>query len=169
MNNIPDFVMQIKEVEKQLRVQCDISAEDWKDKTQDRFYSKFFDQYFSSFETYIKGGSDICSDGLNDFLIKINEMLQKMEKLTGIPADVTFAMASGVACGDVVLNNIGETVHVTANAAVVARDGIVHNERHERDYWDNNDSIFSDGTRPGEYSHDEIEEIMDYREKGDSF
>ncbi len=54
---------------------------------------------------------------------------------------------------------------------VQERDGVVHNEKRERDYWREEGTFFEpdNGTRPGQYSSEEINQIMDYRSQDDFY
>ena len=55
MNNIPDFVMQIQEVERQLDSQFTITADDWKDEVQQRYYNEYVNKYKELIDRYING------------------------------------------------------------------------------------------------------------------
>ena len=162
MSNIPDFAMQVQELERQIEAQCDVTAEDWKDSVQKRFYDSFISAYKEKLELYIHGGSGMSGKGINDLLIFLDEKMQEMEAHTGIPADITFMTAVGASYTGTIRDGFGNNINVESAYEVQNRGGIVHNEKLERDYWQNN------GSRPGEYSNDEIERIMELRQQSDS-
>ena len=41
MSNIPDFAMQVQEVQRQIEAQSDVTAQDWKDAVQQRYYDNY--------------------------------------------------------------------------------------------------------------------------------
>lgn len=170
-SNIPDFVMHVQEVQRQLEAQCEVTAEDWKDNVQERFYNRYINEYKSCLELYIQGGAGISGKGLNDLLIFLDEQMQKMERLTGVPADVTFMCAAGASYTGTVRDNFGVSIPVEAFEEIHERDGVVHNERRERDYWIEEERPCEpgNGTRPGQYSNEEIKQIMDYRSQDDDY
>lgn len=159
MSNIPDFAIQVQEIERQLEAQCDVTAEDWKDAVQKRFYDNFISEYKEKLELYIHGGSGMSGKGINDLLVFLDEKMQEMEAHTGIPADITFMAAAGASYTGTVVDSFGNNIDVEGAYEVQNRRGIVNNEKLERDYWQNN------GSRPGEYSNDEIEKIMKLRQQ----
>ena len=87
MSNIPDFAMQVQEVQRQIEAQSDVTAQDWKDAVQQRYYDNYMNAYKEKMELYIHGGSGISGKGINDLLVFLDEQMQKMEQLTGVPAD----------------------------------------------------------------------------------
>jgi len=171
MRNIPDFVMHVQEIQRQLEAQCDVTAEDWRDGVKERFYDMFINQYKSDLDLYIHGGVGITGMGLNELLVFIDEQMQKMERLTGVPADITFICAAGASYTGTVRDNFGASIPVEAFVEIQERDGVVHNARRERDYWDEEDRPYEpgNGTRPGQYSNEEIKQIMDYRSQDDYY
>lgn len=168
MNNIPDFAMQVQEIERQIEAQSEATADDWKDDVRKRYYDNYVNQYKERLELYIHGGSGMTGKGINDLLVFLNEKMQEMEGLTGIPADVTFMRAAGEGYIGGVRDNFDSYIDVEDAREVRQRDGIVHNEKHERDYWD--DGGYSIGTRngprPGEYTDEDIKGIMEKRSRG---
>lgn len=171
MSNIPDFAMQVQEVQRQIEAQSDVTAQDWKDAVQQRYYDNYMNAYKEMMELYIYGGSGISGKGINDLLVFLDEQMQKMEQLTGVPADVTFMCAAGASYTGSVRDNYGVSIPVEAFKEVQERDGVVHNEKRERDYWREEGTFFEpdNGTRPGQYSNEEIEQIMDYRSQDDFY
>lgn len=163
MSNIPDFAMQVQEVQRQIEAQCDVTAQDWKDAVQKRYYDNYMNAYKENMELYIHGGYGISGKGINELLVFIDEQMQKMEALTGISSDVTFMCAAGASHTGSVRDNIGVNIPVEAFYEIQERGGIVHNNKRERDYWRDDD------TRPGQYSNEEIKQIMDYRSQNDFY
>lgn len=171
MSNIPDFAMQVQEVQRQIEAQCDVTAQDWQDAVQKRYYDNYINAYKENMELYIHGGSGISGKGINDLLVFLDEQMQKMEELTGVPADVTFMCAAGASYTGSVRDNYGVSIPVEAFKEIQERDGVVHNEKRERDYWREEGTFFEpdNGTRPGQYSNEEIKQIMDYRSQDDYY
>ena len=171
MSNIPDFAMQVQEVQRQIEAQSDVTAQDWKDAVQQRYYDNYMNTYKEKMELYIHGGSGISGKGINDLLVFLDEQMQKMEQLTGVPADLTFMCAAGASYTGSVRDNYGVSIPVEAFKEIQERDGVVHNEKRERDYWREEGTFFEpdNGTRPGQYSNEEIKQIMDYRSQDDFY
>lgn len=165
MNNIPDFAMQVQEIERQIEAQSEVTAGDWKDDVRKRYYDNYVNQYKEKLELYIHGGSDMTGKGINDLLVFLNEKMQEMEGLTGISADVSFMMAAGNSYYGGVKDNFNSEINVEDAQEVKRRNGIVHNDYHERDYWSDRNSCSGNGPRPGEYTGEDIEEIMEKRRK----
>lgn len=168
MSNIPDFAMQVQEVQRQIEAQSDVTAQDWKDAVQQRYYGNYMNAYKEKMELYIHGGSGISGKGINELLVFLDEQMQKMEELTGVPADVTFLCAAGSSYSGSVRDNYGVDINVESSQEVQGRNGIVHNEKQERDYWQEGGGYYN-GTRPGQYSNEEIKQIMDYRSQDDFY
>lgn len=168
MSNIPDFAMQVQEVQRQIEAQSDVTAQDWKDAVQKRYYDNYMNAYKEKMELYIHGGFGISGKGINELLVFLDEQMQKMEKLTGVPADVTFLCAAGTSYSGSVRDNYGVDINVESSQEVQGRNGIVHNEKRERDYWQEGGGSYN-GTRPGQYSNEEIKQIMDYRSQDDFY
>jgi len=170
MSNIPDFAMQVQEVQRQIEAQSDVTAQDWKDAVQKRYYDNYIDAYKEKMGLYIHGGSGISGMGINDLLVFLDEKMQKMEELTGVPADITFMCAAGASYTGSVRDNYGADIDVNSFSEVQGRDGVVHNEKLERDYWQEGGASFeNNGSRPGQYSNEEITEIMDCRKRNDFY
>lgn len=167
MSNIPDFAMQVLEIQRQIETQGEITAEDWNDAVQRRYYENYMTMYKDRLEQYVHGGQQISGMGINDLLVFLDKKVQEMEALTGISADITFACAAGAACGSSLRDTSGNSVNVTSSGEVRMRGGIVHNSRQERDYWDEGRS--QNSSRPGQYTDKEINKIMDLRNKDDFY
>lgn len=161
MSNIPDFVMQLQEQERQLKTQMDATADDWRDEVKDKFYDKYMDTYSEMIETYINGGKDMSGKGVNDLMEFMDQKLEEMEDLSGISADVQFQAAS-LGQHDGHMNDFFDyDMNVENMQCVKDRGGIVHDNNRVRDYWNNNPgSPGYNGSRPGELKQDDIKEIM---------
>ena len=160
MNNIPDFVLQIQEVERNLKAQWQLVQEDWRDSASDSFNKDIMDPYTQNFKKYITG-QGIHGYGVDKLVQQMDKHLQDMEKLTGVSANFAFACAAGPQYNGNVKNWFGEEIDIANNKHVRSRGGVVHNELRERDYW--NDEPYTDnydGTKPGELQDDEIQYLM---------
>lgn len=161
MKNIPDFSMQVLEVERHIKARADVTAEDWKDSVQQRYYDKYVRQYEEKMELYIHGGMNMSGMGIDKLMQFTSEKLEQMAQLTGVSEDVAFAYAAGPSYDGSLRDNNGNDIRVEEDDHVKYRGGIVHNARLERDYWDYGYS----GPRPGEHDNDDIVKIMKEREK----
>ncbi len=169
MSNIPDYVLQVQEVERQIEAQSAATAEDWKDAVQERYYTNFMDAYREKIELYIYGGMGMTGKGLNDLLVFLDKKMQEMEAVSGVPADLTFMCATGSSYIGTMRDNYGGHIDVEETEEVQRRDGIVHNDRRERDYWQDQETYISryNGPRPGEYSNEELQKLMELRQQDD--
>ncbi len=170
MSNIPDFAMQVQEIERQIEAQSDVTAEDWKDAVQKRFYDNFINAYKKKLELYIHGGLEMTGKGINELLMFLDEKMQEMEAHTGFSSDFTFRFAAGASYAGTVRDGFGNHIDVEDTNEVRNRDGVVHSDNRERDYWQNQPTIIIppyNGSRPGEYSNEEIKKIMELRQQDD--
>ncbi len=161
MSNIPDFAMQAMEIARQIEAQSSVTAEDWNDSVKERYYTNYVDLYTQDINLYIHGGSGIVGKGISDLLVFLDEKMQQMAQLTGIFEDVSFSYATGKSHSGMIRDNFDKLIDVPNQNEVRNRDGVIHNEYHERDYWEESQS----GSRPGQYSHNELLDIMKQREK----
>lgn len=159
MSNIPDFAMQAMEIARQIEAQSSVTAEDWKDGVRERYYTKYVEAYSQKIDIYIHGGGEIVGKGINDLLIFLDDNIQQMAKLTGTAGDILFSCAAGSSYSGEVRDNLSRVIDVPRQDEVERRDGVIHNEYYERDYWDES----KHGSRPGQYRSDEIQEIMRQR------
>ncbi len=161
MSNIPDFVLQIEEVERQLRTQMEVTADDWRDRKKDEYYQKYMDPYCERIETYINGGTNMKGMGINELVVFCDNKLQEMENLSGIPANVQFELAA-VGQHDGHLNDYFDNdMDVESMDMIKNRGGVVHDNQHVRDYWDNSNGCGYNGPRPGELAQDDIRDIYE--------
>lgn len=160
MSNIPDFVLQVEEVERQLKTQMEVTADDWRDRKKDEYYQKYLDTYCESIETYINGGSDMTGMGVNDLVVFCDNKLQEMERLSGIPANVQFELAAIGQHNGHLNDCFDHDIDVENMEMIQKRGGIVHDEQHVRDYWDNDrHSGGYNGPRPGELKQEDIRQV----------
>jgi len=162
MSNIPDFVLQVEEIERQLKTQMEATADDWRDRKKDEYYQKYMDPYCERIETYINGGDNMKGKGVNDLVVFCDTKLQEMENISGIPANVQFELAAIGQHDGHLKNYYNDDMNVEDMEMVKNRGGIVHDNRHVRDYWNNNEYYGNyDGPRPGELSQDDIRDIYE--------
>lgn len=82
MSNIPDFVLQVQEVERKLNAQWQETQRDWKDQVAERFKTNILEPYTQNFHQYISGDG-ISGYGVAELLQKMQQHLQEMSSLTG--------------------------------------------------------------------------------------
>lgn len=169
MKNIPDFVLQVQEVERNLKAHWRVLQDEWQCDAARRFNSNIIDPYTDNFKHYIKGDK-IKGLGLDKLLQQMDKHLQDMEQLTGVPADVAFECATSRQHDGKVINWFGNVVDVENDECVVKRDGIVHDELRNRDYWNDNPESYKpedeyDGVKPGELGVNEIQYILNQKNK----
>lgn len=160
MANIPDFVLQVQEVERQLLAQLDDARQDWGegDVVRQRFEEQVFEPYCQKIRDYLDG-TNIKDEGLNALMVSMSQHLDDMSELTGLPSDVAFACAAGAQNDGLVGDMMGREIDAEGNYNVVARGGIVHTSRGSRDYWGPNN-----GPAPGQLVQGDIKEIENNRE-----
>lgn len=160
MSNIPDFVLQIQEVERNLKAQWQVVQEEWRDSAAESFNNNIMEPYTRNFQQYITG-EGIKGYGVDQLVQQMDKHLQDMERLTGISANYAFSCAAGPQYSGKLNNWFDRERDVENNGNVMARDGVVHNELRDRDYWnDNPNEIDYDGIKPGELQDENIQEIM---------
>lgn len=93
MSNIPDFATQMAVVQCRIEAQSDVTAQDWNDAVQRRYYQEYVDVYKDSIELYINGGAQMSGKGLNELLVCMSDLMSQMKQLTGISENVTFMAA----------------------------------------------------------------------------
>lgn len=160
MSNIPDFVLQIQEVERNLKAHWQVVQEDWRDSAAESFKDDVMEPYTRNFHQFITG-EGIKGYGVDKLLQQMDKHLQEMERLSGIPANLAFACAAGPQYNGGVKNWFDREIDIENNQRVMERGGIVHDENRDRDYWDDNPlSAQYDGVKPGELQDQNIQEIM---------
>lgn len=163
MSNIPDFVLQIQEAERNLKAQWQVVQQDWKLGTAQSFNDGVMDPYCLNFKRYITG-EGLTGYGVDKLMQQMDKHLQDMSKLTGVSENVAFACAAGPQYNGKVKNWFGEGINVENCDEVLNRDGIVHNANRDRDYWnDNPGSSGYDGVKPGELQDNDVKKIMNQK------
>ena len=155
MSNIPDFVLQIQEVERNLMAEWKLTQEDWRDNVAERFNEGVMEPYSRNFQQYITGDG-IKGYGVDELMQQMDKHLQDMAQLTGVSEDVAFQCAAGPQHNGGVNNWHDEGIDVENLDVVRDRGGVVHNDNRDRDYWNN----FFDGPKPGELRDNDIQEIL---------
>ena len=146
MINIPDFVLNFQEVQRNLEVAAQQTSQVWSDETQKRFYARFIDKYTESINNYITGLSFV-NVGLDDLLRDISNALNEMEMMTGKPSSVAFRDAAGE-------SYIGGFIDSNGNDNLVP-EGNKYNDGPSRP-WDRS----FNGVMPSELDNQDIIELM---------
>ena len=163
MSNIPDFVLQIQEVERNLKARWQVVQSDWRGATADSFNDGVIEPYCSNFHKYITGDG-IKGLGVDQLMQQMDKHLNEMARLTGISEDVAFVCAAGPQYNGGVKNWFGEEIDVEGHELVSERGGIVHDEKRDRDYWDDDShSLGYDGVKPGELQDEDIQSIINQK------
>ena len=155
MSNIPDFVLQVQEVERNLQAEWQLTQEDWRDHIAERFNNGVIEPYSENFQQYITG-EGIKGYGVDQLMQQMDKHLHDMSTLTGISEDVAFVCAAGPQHNGSVNNWSDDEINVENLDMVKDRGGVVHNDNRDRDYWEER----RDGTKPGELRDNDIQEIF---------
>ena len=78
---IPNFVQQVASVEEDLLTASTNAANYWQDNNKDRFYNSYINEYESSLELFIKGGTYNYGMGLDELLTFLDQKEREMEML----------------------------------------------------------------------------------------
>lgn len=159
MSNIPDFVLQIQEVERNLKATWEVVHEDWRDAAAQSFNDDVMSIYVSNFSRYITG-DNLTGYGVDELMQQMDKHLQDMAELTGISEDVQFAFAAGPQHNGRLNNAFNKELEVEESNSVIRNGGIVHDFNRDRFYWDER----LDGAKPGELSNDDIVELYKNKE-----
>lgn len=160
MSNIPDFVLQVQEVERNLKAKWQLVQEDWRDAAAESFNKDIMEPYSDNFRKYITG-EGIKGYGLDKLVQQMDKHLQDMEKLTSISANFAFVCAAGPQYNGNVKNWFDGEIDVEHDKRVVDRGGIVHDEFRDRNYWNDTPNTYGyDGVKPGELQDDNIQQIL---------
>ncbi len=106
---IPDYVLQVQEIQRNLESQSIVTKESWQDSVAQRFYENYINKYNDKIYLYIHGGLGMTGKGLNNLLQFFDQKQNEMTELTGISLDFN---------------------------KITSRK--VHNEYRERDPWSDN-------------------------------
>ena len=80
MNNTPDFVHQVQEIERNLTTEWQTVQEGWQDNVEEGFNEGVMTPYMRNFKQYITG-EGICGYGLEQLLQQIERHQQEMASL----------------------------------------------------------------------------------------
>lgn len=78
---IPNFVQQVASVEEELLTASTNVANYWQDNNKDQFYNSYINEYESSLELFIKGGTNNYGMGLDELLTFLDQKEREMEML----------------------------------------------------------------------------------------
>lgn len=81
---IPDYVLQVQEIQRNLETQSIVTREGWQDSVAKRFYEKYVDEYDKKASLYINGGMGMMGMGLDELLRFFDQKQQEMERLSGV-------------------------------------------------------------------------------------
>ena len=81
---IPDYVLQVQEIQRNLETQSLVTREGWQDSVAKRFYEKYVDEYNKTTNLYINGGMGMMGMGLDELLRFFDQKQQEMERLSGV-------------------------------------------------------------------------------------
>ena len=82
---IPDFVLQTKEIMRQLQAQEEVTYEYWQDSVANRFKDNFLSKYDEYLNMYINGGANQTGMGLDELLRFIDDKTRELSSLSGLP------------------------------------------------------------------------------------
>jgi hypothetical protein len=85
---IPDYVLQVQEIQRNLESQSIVTRENWQDSVAQRFYDNFIQKYEDKIYLYIHGGMDITGMGLDELLRFFDQKQNEMSQLTGMGLDI---------------------------------------------------------------------------------
>lgn len=170
MSYIPDFVLNLQEIQRTVGEQAAVTEELWRDCVKEDFYYKYVEPFDHVINVVIHGqdGMDsIYERSLNDLLVFISDRIVEMAEIAECSPDEIFQQAyyqgdHGSLSDDELMlkDNEGRLMNPMDHWRVRERGGIVHDDRLTRDYWD----TFSHGPRPGELDKEDIDKIMERRE-----
>jgi hypothetical protein len=83
---IPDFVLQMQEIEQNLQSQCEATKNQWQDSVAKRFYNNFIEEYSEKTKSYLFGAINMRGMGLDDLLKYIDCKQNEMKELSGVDA-----------------------------------------------------------------------------------
>lgn len=168
MSNIPDFVLNLQEIQRTVGEQAAVTAELWRDSVEKDFYYEYVEPFDHVINVVIHGrdGMDyIYERSLNDLLVFISDRIDEMANIAECSPDEIYQQAyhhgdQSSYSDDLLIDNFGCSMDPMNDRHVRARGGVVHDGRLTRDYWD----PLSHGARPGELDNKDIGEIMERRD-----
>ena len=159
--NIPDFVQQIQEVERNMKACWQVTQDDWKDQSAQSFDEHIMQPYLKVFESYITG-EGIKGLGVEELMQHMDKHLRDMEEISGVSQNVQFAFAAGCQHNGKLNNWNDDEIDVEESDLVKGRNGVVHDDNRNRDYWKED----TNGTKPGELKDKDILEIFKEKQYG---
>lgn len=165
MANIPDFAFHLQEIERQLRIQADITSEVWQDYVQQRFYKQHVDKFCHTIEMVLNGENNseygIHARGMNKMLEGISECFDKMASVSETSPSFLFDLSMNGMHDGSILDSYDKPIDVEDNHDVQKREA-VYNEYLERDYWQDR----YNGPKPGMLDSKDVNEVMRRRKYG---
>ena len=164
MSNIPDFVLQIQEAERNLRARWKVTQNDWRGGAADSYNENVMEPYFRYFYRYVKG-EDLKGYGVDELMKQMDKHMKDMEEITGIPANFSFSCAAGTQHNGGIQNWFDQEIAVENSKDIIDRGGFVHDRNRDRDYWNTNSMDDGyDGPKPGELQDKDIMNIMEQKQ-----
>jgi len=168
MSYIPDFVLNLQEIQRTVGEQAAVTAELWRDSVKKDFYYEYVEPFDHVINVVIHGqdGMDsIYERSLNDLLVFISDRIAEMANIAECSPDEIYQQAyhhgdNSSYSDDLLIDNYGRPMDPMNDWHVRARGGVVHDGRLTRDYWD----PLSHGARPGELDNEDIGQIMERRD-----
>ena len=93
---IPDYVLQVQEIQRNLESQSIVTRESWQDSVAQRFYDNFIKKYEDTIYLYIHGGIDITGKGVDGLLQFLDQKQNEMSQLTGMCLNIDSGSGSKV-------------------------------------------------------------------------
>ena len=167
MSYIPDFVLNLQEIQRSVGEQAAVTAELWKDCVKERYYYDYVEPFNHIINVVIHGREDMDSiyqRSLNDLLVLISNRIMEMAVIAECSPDEIYQQAfyNGDFNGyseENMNDNYGRPMNPMKNWHVKSRGGVVHDDHLTRDYWD----PLTNGPRPGELDNEDIGHIMERR------
>jgi len=81
---IPDYVLQVQEIQRNVETQSLATKDIWRDSVAKRFYQQFLNRYSETINLYINGGMGIRGMGLDEILRFFDQKQNEMTHLSGM-------------------------------------------------------------------------------------
>ena len=164
---IPDFVLNLQEVQRSIGEQAGVTAALWQDCVKERYYEKYverFDHYINIVCNGIDGTETIYQRSLNDMLEVLSDCIMEMADIMHTSPEYLYQEAYYGRVldpdeADQMKDNYDQTFNPMHDRHVEDRGGIVHDDRLTRDYWDTT----IHGARPGEIGNEDVNRILEER------
>lgn len=79
---MPDFALQVQEVERKLKAEWQLVQEDWQDNVAEGFNVGIMEPYMRNFQQYVTGDG-ISGYGVEQLVQRMEQYLQEMASLAG--------------------------------------------------------------------------------------